>query len=181
MFRKILVAVDRSTVSRKAFEAALPLAKGAGGQLILIHILSLREEESPHVPVILGHDFYPPGASRSVLETYEELWRAYEKRGLDLLRAIAAEAQANQVPVEIMQGLGTPGPMICEFAQRLDADLIILGRQSHHFGLSEWILGSVSNYVLHHAPCSVLIVHERQESMSGDKLHQGAVLQPDVS
>ncbi len=42
-------------------------------------------------------------------------------------------------------------------ARNCGADVIVMGRRGHS-GLSELILGSVSNYVLHHAPCSVLIV-----------------------
>ncbi len=37
----------------------------------------------------------------------------------------------------------------------MGADLIVVGRRGRS-GLSELILGSASNYVLHHAPCSVL-------------------------
>ncbi len=56
-----------------------------------------------------------------------------------------------------MQNLGDPGRIICEIARDCDADLIVMGR-GNHSGLNEFFLGSVSNYVLHHAPCSVLAV-----------------------
>jgi len=35
--------------------------------------------------------------------------------------------------------------------------LVVVGRRGHS-GLSELFLGSVSNYVLHRAPCSVLTI-----------------------
>ncbi|MEO0350033.1 MAG: universal stress protein, partial [Cyanobacteria bacterium P01_A01_bin.15] len=38
-----------------------------------------------------------------------------------------------------------------------NADLIMMGRRGRS-GFSELLLGSVSNYVMHHAPCSVLTV-----------------------
>ncbi|NEO28803.1 MAG: universal stress protein, partial [Kamptonema sp. SIO4C4] len=34
---------------------------------------------------------------------------------------------------------------------------VIIGRRGR-VGLSEILLGSVSNYVLHHAPCAVMVV-----------------------
>ena len=42
-------------------------------------------------------------------------------------------------------------------AKDWNADLIIMGRRGLT-GLSEMFLGSVSNYVVHHASCSVLLI-----------------------
>ncbi|HEY0427834.1 MAG TPA: universal stress protein [Pyrinomonadaceae bacterium] len=53
--------------------------------------------------------------------------------------------------------LGSPERRIVESAEEMKADLIVLG--SH--GYNRWerlLLGSVSDSVIHHAPCSVLIV-----------------------
>ncbi|MGL4622525.1 MAG: universal stress protein, partial [Chroococcidiopsis sp.] len=47
--------------------------------------------------------------------------------------------------------------LICDFALAWKADLIVTGRRGRR-GLSEFFMGSVSNYVLHHASCSVLTV-----------------------
>ncbi|HQZ97301.1 MAG TPA: universal stress protein, partial [Pyrinomonadaceae bacterium] len=52
---------------------------------------------------------------------------------------------------------GSPGSRIVETAEQIGADLIIIG--SH--GYRRWeriLLGSVSSSVVHHAPCSVLVV-----------------------
>jgi len=52
---------------------------------------------------------------------------------------------------------GSPESRIVETAEQIHADLIILG--SH--GYNRWerlLLGSVSDSVVHHAPCSVLVV-----------------------
>ena len=52
---------------------------------------------------------------------------------------------------------GSPDSRIVETAEQWHADLIVIG--SH--GYSRWerlLLGSVSDSVLHHAPCSVLVV-----------------------
>ena len=57
--------------------------------------------------------------------------------------------------------------MICELAKFWNADLIIMGRRGRS-GLAEVFLGSESNYVLHHAPCSVQIVHLPVSSKAAD-------------
>ena len=57
---------------------------------------------------------------------------------------------------------GSPESRIVETAEEFGADLIIVG--SH--GYSRWerlLLGSVSQSVVHHAPCSVLVVREPVE------------------
>ncbi len=62
--------------------------------------------------------------------------------------------------VETAVVLGNPKTAIVEEATSWAADLIVLG--SHGYGFWErMLLGSVSNYVVHHAPCSVLIVRNK--------------------
>ena len=56
---------------------------------------------------------------------------------------------------------GNPAKTICRVAKNNDIDLIVIGRRGRS-GISELMMGSVSNYVLHHAPCSVLIVQPRK-------------------
>ena len=43
------------------------------------------------------------------------------------------------------------------------ADLIAIGSHGRR-GLNELVLGSVSNYVLHHVSCSVLLIHPELSS-----------------
>jgi nucleotide-binding universal stress UspA family protein len=50
-----------------------------------------------------------------------------------------------------------PRPAIVAAATREAADLIVVGSQGRS-GLQRLLLGSVSHYVVNHAPCSVLVV-----------------------
>ncbi|MEO0647750.1 MAG: universal stress protein [Cyanobacteria bacterium J06650_10] len=59
---------------------------------------------------------------------------------------------------EYIQPHGHPGLVICQAATENDADLIVVGNRDQTTLISI-TLGSVSNYVLHHAPCSVTVVH----------------------
>lgn len=57
---------------------------------------------------------------------------------------------------------GSPQRVIVETAREWGADLIVVG--SHGYGFwSRALLGSVSNSVVHHAPCSVLVVRTHKE------------------
>ncbi|MGF1491191.1 MAG: universal stress protein [Microcoleaceae cyanobacterium] len=53
-----------------------------------------------------------------------------------------------------------PAAEICRQADDWGADLIIVGRHGRT-GLAEAFMGSVSNYVVHHAHCSVLVVQQK--------------------
>jgi nucleotide-binding universal stress UspA family protein len=155
MFQRILVAIDEHEVIKDVFYQALTLAQMTGAVLNLIHVLTLQEDASPMMPIAAPD--YCPAECDPELMLYQEEWKRYEHQGLELLRRHAREAIATGVWVEFNQVFGNPGSTICKVAHTWNADLIIMGRRKHS-GLSELLMGSVSRYVFHHAPCSVLVV-----------------------
>lgn len=157
MFKKILVALDRSEIGQQVFDQALALAKVTGASLMLLHVLSAEEEGSPYVPILSNFDYYP-GLGAQSFEYYQQQWESFKNEGLQMLQAFSAQANTVGVNAEFTQNLGLPGRNICQVAASWGADLIVMGRRGRA-GLAELFLGSVSNYVLHHAPCSVQIVH----------------------
>jgi nucleotide-binding universal stress UspA family protein len=157
MFTKLLIALDLSPRNEDVFAAGLDVAKKMGASLMLLHVPSSEAPESPSFPVLLGPDYYPTSASISVIEIYEKLWRSYEEKGIEMLKQFAEQARQLDVTVEYAQNPGAPGKVICHLAGQIDTDLIVIGRRGHS-GLNELMAGSVSNYVMHHANCSVLVV-----------------------
>lgn len=136
-FERILVAIDGSPISEKVFEQAIALADKNVGQLLIFH----------------GVEFSSPGhvtISSAVLEKQTEQAKA-------LIQSYADKAEKQGVSVAFNYYAGDPGVNICDLAQSWKADLIVLGRRGLK-GLAELIAGSVSNHVVHHAPCSVLVV-----------------------
>ncbi len=157
MFNKILVALDRSESSIKVFEQALSLAKLTSANLMLLHVLSHEEDGSPEALIFPNIDYYP-GWNEQSFKLYQEHWEKFKNEGLQMLQSFSAQANTSGIKTEFTQNIGSPGRMICELATVWNADLIIMGRRGRS-GLAEVFLGSESNYVLHHAPCSVQIVH----------------------
>ena len=63
------------------------------------------------------------------------------------------EVATRQVP-------GDPATTICEVAEDEGADVIVVGNRGLH-GRRRWLIGSVPQVVLQHAPCSVMVVDTR--------------------
>ena len=52
---------------------------------------------------------------------------------------------------------GGPGTVLCEHAKALKADVVVVGSRGRG-AIRRALLGSVSTYVVHNAPCPVLVV-----------------------
>jgi nucleotide-binding universal stress UspA family protein len=169
MFQRILVALEPSTANA-ILPQAIDLARTNQAQLRLLHVFSLLDEG------YLG-TFYPgvealyPSLQGSVLTSYTEANDRAEARDLVWLEQLVQRALDAGVPTDMQQLRGEPGEAICDAAKDWRADLILVGRRGRS-GLSEFLLGSVSNHVMHHAPCSVLTVQggvgvsDRQPAMA---------------
>ncbi|MEC4818758.1 MAG: universal stress protein [Scytonema sp. PMC 1069.18] len=156
MFGKIVVAFDNSLIGQQIFDEAVTLAKATGASVMLINVISPFDEYYPN-PFLTQTGMSYPVVSVEVFNSYLEQWKELKQESINFLKSFCDRAQALGVKTELVQGFGDPGRAICDVARNYKADLIILGRRGHK-GLGELFLGSVSNYVLHHAPCSVLIV-----------------------
>jgi nucleotide-binding universal stress UspA family protein len=162
MFNKILVAIDLSATSQQVFQQALSLAQANQAKLILLHVLSSEEVGcpimSPYFVKPIDHCIHlDPRIIAQANQAYEKEWELFKQKGLELLRALAKIAIASRVKIETSQITGHPSSTICDFAQSCQAEIIVIGKRGYS-GLQEIFLGSTSNYVIHHAPCSVLLV-----------------------
>jgi nucleotide-binding universal stress UspA family protein len=133
-FQRILVAIDTSSQAQIVFEQAIELAKKDSASLMVFYGIDLAAKRTY--------------ATEIGLKTQE---------AQELLQVYQQKAKDQGVTIEISHRPGQPGESICNLAQSWKADLIVLGRRGYK-GITEVLLGSVSNYVVHHAPCSVLIV-----------------------
>jgi nucleotide-binding universal stress UspA family protein len=153
MFKKILVAIGDSSESQVVLSSGLTLAEKFGAQVLLLHIIN------PSTPTgfspLVGGMF--PIVNDAALEQYVKESKEYEQRGIEQLQAYAEQAKERGFQVEFSQNFGNSGRMICEVAKSWSADTIVMGRNQKSM-LSEVFLGSTSNYVLHHAACSVMVI-----------------------
>ena len=93
-------------------------------------------------------------------EYYQELADAVEKQAeafvADVAKIFREKLKSGDVEISAKVIRGAPERRLVEIAEEWGADLIVVG--SHGRGFWGRLLGSVSDGVVHHAPCSVLVV-----------------------
>ena len=145
---KILLATDGSEFSTAAIKKCCELFGDKPG--LQIKIVSVFEENY----AIAAEPFAISA------ELYREISESVERQA-DSACVSAAELISDSCPngaPELSREVvkGNPEQEIVEIAKSWRADLIVVG--SHGRGFWGRLLGSVSDGVLHHAPCSVLVV-----------------------
>lgn len=145
MYSTIVVGTDGSDDAEKAVRAAGELARLAGNPSV--HVVTAYRPLTPSELARISREL--PEDSRPLLHA-----RAGAESTLTDARTILHMAGAEAVFHEVDDD---PTDALLETAERVGADLIIVGSRGE--GPAKRVLhGSVSTKVLHHAPCSVLVV-----------------------
>jgi len=156
VFNKILVALDRSSQAAAVFAQALELAQKQESNLMLLHCLTQETQVSTGSFLGIG-TLGDVNLYGSLQQQRQEQLQQEVKEVRDWLQTYCQQATTQGVSAELDCQVNDPGIKICEVAKSWGADLIVIGRRGRE-GLTEILLGSVSNYVVHHAACSVLVI-----------------------
>jgi nucleotide-binding universal stress UspA family protein len=161
-FHKILVAIDNSPLCPPVFAAALELAQLSKATIRLLHCISNEIVGEPTVPMAMETGL-PSTFLVNDYQTQHVLMERWIEDGQALLKRYQEEAASHGVLTESEYQVGEAGHLLCEVAEDWGADLVVVGRRGRT-GLAEALLGSVSNHVVHHAPCSVLVIQELESA-----------------
>jgi nucleotide-binding universal stress UspA family protein len=134
--RRILLATDLSTASAGATEQALELTRALRADLLVVSVID------PGTPLSSG-----PVARMDQRRAAREF----------AAQALVVKGRRIGVTVAFLVWEGEPGPAIVDAAQSEAADLIVVGSRGRN-RVERFVLGSVSDHVVRHAPCPVLIV-----------------------
>lgn len=157
MLKKIMVAMDESAASESAFDLALEMADALKAELTLIHALDVYSSAAPPNPHTWANNSSIE-SGKTAREDYRNRWDKFVSRHNILLRKHRDQAKAAGVTAHYGQPYGQPGAVIAKAAVAVNIDLIVVG--SHTPSATESsVLGSVSNYLVHHPPCSLTVVH----------------------
>jgi nucleotide-binding universal stress UspA family protein len=140
---RILLVIDDSKEADLATRKAVDLANGTGSELHLVYVGKL--------PNFLMKDLDIMGFDRPL---YEEI----ERESLETLWELTWEVRATGGTVAGAHlRMGGVAEEVVNLAKHLEADVIVMGSRGHG-GLRRAIEGSISDYVVRHAHCPVMIV-----------------------
>jgi universal stress protein A len=141
--RRILLATDLSPASEGASLEALDLARDLGSELLIVSVID------PGSLLIPGGRF---GQRVDQVRTGRE----------SAAQGLVSHGRSMGVKVSFLIWEGDPGESIVEAARSEQVDMVVVG--SHGRGsVGRFFIGSVSDYVVRHAPCPVLVVRARLE------------------
>ena len=145
---KILIATDGSDYSKEAIEECCRMVIRPENTKVLV--VSAYEDAYPIIaePFALSAEYY-----QKLDDAVRELAANFVGDAKEMIRDRFLGVEFS-LETEILRG--SPDQQIVERAKEWKADLIVVG--SHGRGFWGRLLGSVSNGVVHHAPCSVLVV-----------------------
>ena len=136
MFKTVLFPVDESRESREAADTVVNIVKTYSSRLVLLSVVEVPEEgESPPKPTTMSN----PEATAQLLKSAQAVF-------------------ADQgIQAHVIEREGKPAFVICDVADEIEADLIIMGCRG--MGLTdEGLAESVTSKVINLSPCPVLVV-----------------------
>jgi nucleotide-binding universal stress UspA family protein len=140
---RILLATDGSEEAELATLRAVDLAQSTDSKLHVVHV--------GVVPLFLGS--YP-----GTLGYYGKLYEQIEEQSRERLRKESSRVKAAGGTVAGAHlRMGVVDLEIVALAKELGADLIVMGCRGHR-GIRRAVEGSISDGVIRHAPCPVLVV-----------------------
>jgi nucleotide-binding universal stress UspA family protein len=155
--QNILAAVDFSTKTDAVLHQAARIAKALGGKLWILHVTSDETQamayESTQFTGYAPEFVNMPGD----VQLARDLCAEEFKREHAQLLGMSAHLRKEGVDAQAILVKGDAARLVLEKAETLQAEIIVLGSHGHGL-LHKALLGSVSEAVIRHAQCNVMIV-----------------------
>lgn len=154
VFHKILVPLDGSEHSDRALAATLQIANNFNSEITLLHIYSVTVTS---VVIPEPTTLNPTGVPIATSAEVSKMVDAARDAGKRILADDEQKVRAESVPVETSLREGNSPQEIVKTAKEGQFDLIVIGARGIH-RLRDLLMGSVTEGVVKHASCSVLVV-----------------------
>lgn len=146
MYDRILLAVDDSENSKRAVEVVRQLTSGSQQTVVLFHAFHVPNEMTGLASQFATSDQYLKKVKKSLRADAEAL-----------LESFKGQLQSDVGAIEIVLEEGRPGPAIVRALDEHDCGLAVLGKRGRG-RVRQLLLGSASDYVVHHAKSPVVVV-----------------------
>jgi nucleotide-binding universal stress UspA family protein len=143
----IVVATDGSEPAIAAARRSMDLLR-PDAHVALVMVIPEHEDPMEDAGGIEG-----PGIS---YEQAEKDWAKVSAQGQSALTRTAAAVGPN-VDIRLVPDNEATGAAIVRFAQEMNADVVVIGTSGKGW-LHRLFGGSVSDYVVHHAPCPIMLI-----------------------
>lgn len=146
----VLVPLDGSPFAEQALQYAVSLVSETGKVtlLMVIEIPVIYSMVSPSPPILPGE-----------MEDYETHRKKRLLRSQEYLNRIANELSVSKIDCKVINA-PDPAETIVETARDQQVNAIVMSTHGRR-GVSRWLMGSVTQKVLHAAPCPVFVVPNR--------------------
>ncbi len=139
--KKILIPVDGSAPAEHAFAYAVDLAKHTGAELLVTYVIDS------------GDTLYP----RLQLAMMGEVIQAAQESAKEILEKLIASVHDENLTIQTKTEIGVPGPTLVDLIEKEKVDAVVMGN-SGKGAISTFVMGSVSQYVIHRVTCPVTLV-----------------------
>ncbi len=152
MFSKILICSDGSGSANDGVRIGVEVGQRFNSDIHLLNVI-----DPPYFLV------QPQMSLATMEQNFLEQYKFLEQGVVEAsAKPLFAEAG---IKYTFVQDAGYPMEVITLYARKEDVDLVVVGSRGRS-GVLEFMIGSTSNGVMHHSPCSVLIVR-------GDHIPEG--------
>ncbi|MCS6820501.1 MAG: universal stress protein [Microscillaceae bacterium] len=164
--KRILVPTDFSVFAQNALHVAAHIVRKTNGEIFLLNVNEVSSQNAP----LAG--FY---IDKTVEEQYLQLLTASVQRALD---EILKSPELADVKINTLIEVGSLTSKINEVAQRIEADLIVMGTKGAS-GLEEVLVGSNTERVVRTASVPVLTINQAVEKGAFHKIAFATTLKSD--
>lgn len=152
MIKKILVAYDDGNQAKNALNTAIEIASHTGAEICVVAAYAL---PIVYQGTIALDGVYPDNTA--VINYLQENSHAHLEK---ILTEAAAKVREANIPVKTEVLDGSPGRVISQYAEENGMDLVAVGSHNRT-AVNRFFMGSVSNYILQHVNCLVLIAKDK--------------------
>ncbi|EDO34658.1 predicted protein [Nematostella vectensis] len=152
---RVVIAVDGSEHSDRAFEFYSQNMHKKGDEVLLIHANDIAER---HIQL------HPYGLA--TVEGWDKWLERCTEESKKMLSRFEKKCKENKFNCKLFTKVGNPGEVICDFTEEKNADQVVLGCRGQGT-VRRTFMGSVSEYCIHHATTPITVVPPPDREKTG--------------